>query len=77
MPKFVFCFEYIQLPRGLKMISNSFTLLNYPFKACYYSIKRQIKGDATFSSIQSFTECAPMKGIWNETRYDTKYNSAV
>ena len=29
----MFYFEYIQLPRGLKMISNSLPLLNYPFKA--------------------------------------------
>ena len=28
----MFCFEYIQVPRGLKMISNSLPLLNYPFK---------------------------------------------
>ena len=27
----MFYFEYIQLPRGLKMISNSLPLLNYPF----------------------------------------------
>ena len=26
----MFYFEYIQLPRGLKMISNSLPLLNYP-----------------------------------------------
>ena len=27
----MFWFEYIQLPRGLKIISNSLPLLNYPF----------------------------------------------
>ena len=35
-PNLCFCFEYIQSSRGLKMISNSLPLLNYPFYNLIY-----------------------------------------
>ena len=39
----MFCLEYIQLPRGLKMISNSLPLLNYPLNSVFQHTKKMIE----------------------------------
>ena len=69
--KLYFILNIIQLPRGLKMISNSLPLLNYPFKYIVEGLtrwRRKRKSDEEEDDVDDRRKWSP----WEEKKKNTK-----